>query len=277
MKETKIVQGYKPDVYDSRDHIFGSGVTPHPIILPSGNWREAVSLVKEFQATRGFENYGCVTFTELNAYEKLAKVVLGEDWNKSERFTYIASDTDPKDRGNSPRKVADSIRKMGVIDEKELPFDDSIDTLKKFNSPIPLTNDLIKKGEDSLERYEFRYDRVLGFREISRDKLRKALKRSPIAIAVHAWTKNGVYIRPNDAPDTHLTLLENVKDNDELEVFDSYIPAHKTLSKDFPIYYAMRFYLEKKTPIKKLSWISRLIRGILKRLRMDKMINQPSQ
>ena len=66
MKETKIVQGYKPDKYSEKDHIFGSGVTPHPIVLPSGNWREVIN-GKESQGTRGFENYGCVTFTELNA------------------------------------------------------------------------------------------------------------------------------------------------------------------------------------------------------------------
>ena len=110
--------------------------------------------------------------------------------------------------------------------------------------------------------------------------MKKALKRSPIAIAVHAWTeKDGVYIRPKDAPDTHLTLLENVKDNGELEVFDSYPPAHKTLSKDFPIYYAMRFYIEKKTPSEKTRWqvILEWFYAIINKLRMDKVINQPSQ
>ena len=88
IKITKIVQGYKADVPDERDHVFGSGATPDPIILPSGNWRE-VPLSDEFQATRGFENYGCVTFTELNALEKLARLVFGEMWNKSKPFSHI--------------------------------------------------------------------------------------------------------------------------------------------------------------------------------------------
>ena len=188
----------------------------------------------------------------LNATEKLAKLLFDEVWDKAERFTYIAGETNPADGGASPRKVADSIRHKGVLNEPELPFDSSIQTLAQFNSPIPLTQALLDKAKPFLRDYEFRYDflnPVNGV--ITREQLRAALYRSPVAIAVYAWAeKDGKYYRLDD--DTHLTLLTNVKDNNELEVFDSYSPSHKTLSADFPIYTAIRVYLRKKTEEEKV-------------------------
>ena len=47
--------------------------------------------------------------------------------------------------------------------------------------------------------------------------------------------------------------LANVKDNGELEVFDSYPPANKTLSKDYIIYTALGFSMTKKVQ-KKTLW-----------------------
>ncbi len=263
----KIVQGYRPDEYSEKDYIFGSGQAPSPIILPSGNWR-TIQLITEFQ-NKGFETYGCVTFTILNALEKLAKVVFGEDWNKSERFTYIASGTDPANRGNSPRTVADSVRKQGTVNELDLPFDDSIDTLEKFNSPRPLTNSLLEKGKVFLDNYIFNYDYLSQTDgQISRDTLKEALKRSPVAIAVYAWAeKDGVYIRQGE--DTHLTLLENVKDNGELEIFDSYSPAQKTLSKDFPIYVAMRIHIEPNRTPQQISIFQQILNLLKKILTLD--------
>ena len=256
LKNKKVVQGYKMDELDDRDDVLGA--VSGPVILPSGNWREATPIPDEFQATRGFENFGCVTFTVLNAYEKLAKLVFGEDWNKSERFTYIASDTDPEG-GNSPRTVADSVRHCGIIDEQELPFNDSIDTIEKFNSPKPLTEALKNKGKESLTNYDFRYSFLQATNGvISRETLREALKRSPVAIAVWAWSeRDGVYIRPEGMTDVHLTLLENVKENGELGVFDSYPPANQTLDKDFPIYVALGFSVTKK--IQKKTWLQRFL------------------
>lgn len=250
LKIKKVVQGYKMDAPDERDDILGA--VSGPVVLPSGNWR-TVSLPDEFQATHGFENYGCVSFSVLNAYEKLAKIVFGEDWNKAERFTYITSDTDPSG-GNSPRKVADSVRHCGIIDEAELPFDDSIDTIEKFNSPKPLTEALKNKGKESLNNYDFRYNFLPKTNDlVSRETLREALKRSPVAIAVYAWAeRDGIYVRPEGMTDTHLTLLENVKANDELEILDSYPPANKTLDKDFPIYTALGFRISKKIKSKTL-------------------------
>ena len=253
----EIVQGYKPDKEDSRDHIFGSGQTPDPVILPSGNWRE-VKLLDEVQKKYGFETFGCVIFTILNVVEKLGLKLFGIAWNKAERFTYIVSETNPADRGNSPRKVANSVRKKGVIAEIELPFTELINTIEKFNSPRPLTKDLLKKGQLFLENYVFGYDylpKTGGV--VSRETLREALLRSPVGIAVHAWSEqNGKYIRPQGKPDTHFTLLENVTD-DELEAMDSYEPFQKTLSKDFPIYVAMRFYLRERTEEEKLEYLKK--------------------
>src|SRR3990167_1755521 len=103
-EKIKIVPiGYFVDEPDPRDNIFGSEATPAPIILPSGDW-SSLFIPDEFQ-NKIYDNYGCITYTILNAIEKLAKLFFNEEWNKAERFTYIASETIPG-QGNSPRKVA---------------------------------------------------------------------------------------------------------------------------------------------------------------------------
>src|SRR3990167_16091 len=127
MIEHKIPIGYVLDELDERDNVFGDAQTPTPVVLSSGNWRE-VSIVNEHQARANFDTYGCVSFSLLSAYEKLAKQLFKEDWNKADRFTYIASGTTPG-VGNSPRVVADSIRHKGLVNENILPFDDSVKTL----------------------------------------------------------------------------------------------------------------------------------------------------
>lgn len=207
----------------------------------------------------GFAVHNCVSFTLLNALEKLAKVQFGEEWDKSERFTYIASGTDPANRGNSPRVVADSIRHQGVIHENDLPYDDTINTIEKFRSPIPLTQDLLGKGKAFLNDYEVGYRFLpLTDGEVSLETLREALRRSPVAIAVYAWRlEGGVYVRRGE--DVHLTLLEHVKDNGQLEVFDSYAPAHKTLSVDFPIYVALALTLRKRPTQEELTTFQTII------------------
>ena len=277
----KEVKGYKPDVYDERDNVYGAGTTPDPIINQSGNWKPFL-VPDEFQNKNGFDPFACVTFTILNAIEKLAKCQYNEDWNLSERFTYIVSESIPTE-GNSPREVAKAIRKFGVLAEKDLSYDELIDTLEKFNSPKPMDKKLLKEALKFLDDYIFRFDflPLKGVNDIKGDNevFRDALKRSPIGIAVYAWAeRNGKYFRPIPSPETHFTLLVNM-DGEEKEVFDSYAPGLKRLDKDFYIGTAMRFYLRRKTEEEKraelksslnllqvaLNWLASLIPLINKR------------
>ena len=249
METFKEVKGYIPNEYDERDNVYGSGDTPHPVILESGNWKPLL-IPDEFQNKNGFDTFGCVTFTILNAYEKLAKLQFNEDWNLSERFTYIVSDTVPG-QGNSPRDVAEAVRKLGVLAEKDLPYDELIDSIEKFNSPRPMDKALLKEALKFLDDYVFRYDflPLKGVNDVKGDNkvLRDALKRSPIGIALYAWAeRDGKYFRPQPSPETHFTLLVNIN-GEEKEVFDSYAPTMKTLDENFYVATAMRFYLRRKT------------------------------
>src|SRR3990167_2043114 len=262
-----VVQGFRPPEPKEKDFIFGGlGQVPSPIIMPDSDW-SSFTPQEEFQLRQNFETFSCVTFTILNALEILAKVQFGENWNLAERYTYIASETNPEDRGNDPRKVADSVRKLGTIAEKDLAFDELIDSLEKFNSPKPLTKELLKKGQEFLNDYVFRFDilpRTGG--KISQETLKEGLKRSPLLIALFAWAnrENGTYFRPEGGEDIHATLL--VKEG---QVFDSYSPARKTLEANFPLYYAMRFFIRKKTEAEKeaeranLSLFVKILQGVL--------------
>lgn len=243
-------RGYIPDKYDGTENVYGSGQTPNPVILESGDW-SIVLVGSEFQNKNGFDPFACVTYTILNAIEKLAKLQYNEEWNLSERFTYIVSDSIPGS-GNSPKKVAQAIHELGTLAEKDLSYDELIDTIEKFNSPKPMSKSLLREALKFIDDYVFRYDflPLKGVKDIEGDNevLRDALKRSPIGIAVYAWAeRNGKYFRPNPSPETHFTLLEKVDKNGEKKVFDSYAPALKTLDSEFYIATAMRFYLRKKT------------------------------
>ena len=80
------------------------------------------------------------------------------------------------------------------------------------------------------------------------EKLKMALKRSPVGVAVYAWKlgENGLYIKPEGVQDTHWTLLVNFKEGEYWEIFDSYSPFRKKLAWDYNFGYAKVYYLKKK-------------------------------
>ena len=254
MKETikEINNGYKEAIITPDNYIFGFGQINDDVINETGDWKPYLP-PEEFQNEQGFENYGCVTWTTLNVLEVLARKLFKEEWDKSERYTYIASETNPADFGNDPHKVAESVRKLGVLNEEELPFNETIKTLEEFNSPKPLPKNLLSKASFFLDDFEYKHEWVSpNTLEISKAVLKEALKRSPIGLAVYAWgERGGKYFRPEGGQDTHLTLLVNINKEGCMEVFDSYSPAIKVLEKDFPVYTAKRYFLRKKTEAEK--------------------------
>jgi hypothetical protein len=69
--------------------------------------------------------------------------------NYSDRYIAILSDT--TESGNSPHKVAETIRKWGLINEYELPFDSEIDSWEKYYSPKPMTEHYTNMGKKFLD------------------------------------------------------------------------------------------------------------------------------
>ena len=155
--------------------------------------------------------------------------------NYSDRFISKLSGTDPSTGGNTPPKVADTIRHQGTIPEEKYPF---VDNLDEYFKEVP--QNLIDMGAKWLEEFE------LGYEYVNPSDLKIALKRSPVGCAVSAWQQNadGEYIRFGNS--NHWVVLVAFDQKDRPVIYDSYEAQLKTLSKDFRLDFPMLYVLKKK-------------------------------
>jgi hypothetical protein len=188
----------------------------------------------------------CTVFASLNAWETFFNKMYHEEKNFSERFSAILSNI--TQQGGSPHNTCEAIRKFGLIDQAELPFDETIQSWDEFYSPKPLTRHYLRKGEDFLSQYELSHEWIWrGFPSVEEKvkNIKEALKRSPVCISVYAWEKNedGVYIQSSQ--DTHWTMCYGWTDKG-WKVFDSYDNTHKIYSFDANIAMAKLYWINKK-------------------------------
>ncbi|MBP6946242.1 MAG: hypothetical protein KBB46_03050 [Candidatus Pacebacteria bacterium] len=237
------------------------------VVMPSGDWREFIQsernsdefrvLHHEKQARNGFDSMSCTTFATLNAIELLmvAQGIVGGvgmaegsnetqrvSPNYSDRFTSILAGTTQK--GNTPQKVAESVRRFGLVPEAELPFSDEITTWEQFFSLGSAANaaNLKASAKTAVRRFKFSHEWLWEERpaaEVQITLLRKALFYSPVGIAVYGWARgeDGKYIR-NGQFANHWTLLVAITDSNDYVVLDSYEPFVKVLRKGYEIEFA---------------------------------------
>ncbi len=179
--------------------------------------------------------------------------------NYSDRFLAKISET--KD-GNTPAKVAESLRHFGIVEENKWPFSSDIDTFEKFYAEIPA--DVLEEAKKFLNEYEFLHEYV----PTSPESLKQGLKLSPIGIGVPAWFQNeqGLYYRPEGMSDNHFTTLIGYEEGKYWIVFDSYENNIKHLDWNINSSVAKRFHIAKKNDTfyppkeKETNWIIDLIR-----------------
>src|SRR5574343_1052454 len=113
----------KQQALDPRDYVFG-GITgaPKEIIMQSGSYLDVLP-EKELQHGVYIDSMACVSFSALNCIEILLKVQYDITANYSDRALAKMSDTTIK--GNYLAKVAETIRKQGLIPEEVWGFDRS--------------------------------------------------------------------------------------------------------------------------------------------------------
>jgi len=235
--KTKINYGFIPPVVESSDFFLGSKKLNTEIINPSRNWK--IDLPRFEAQNKGQETSACVTFTILSNIETLEKFLYGGEPNYSDRWIAKMSETDPAG-GNNPKKVCETIKKYGLVNEEDYPFVDDVNEFYK-DIPLGLYQVLIEKGKKWLEKYDFGYEWVdVNLIDVARE-------RSPISVAVYAWSKNSKKEFIRLGASNHYTL-NFVKDTlDRLEVFDSYEnPIIKTLAKEHNVEYAQIYKLSKK-------------------------------
>lgn len=223
--------GYIPDEPKEEDYIFGSAL-PMIELQPDGDWTPY--LPTEERQNKGMESYACVAFTILTCIEILIKKQYGVEKNYSDRFLSAVSGTKER-RGNSPRTVADFLRKLGVPPEKTWGY---VNDYNEYYQQIP--EEVYNIAKEFTAEFEFNYEYVpLNLTE-------QALKCSPLLVSVPAWFENdGLYYRPKGVRDTHATTL--FKKNN---VFDSYRPFVKEIGLIPET--IMRFRILKRTEIKEV-------------------------
>lgn len=228
-------------------------------IKPDGDWSD-VAIEHESQLRNGLDIFGCTVVNTQNQIEKMEKFLFGVEKNYSDRFTYNAAEITPP--GVNPEEVYESIRKKGMIEEKDLPWDETIKTLEQYSQPRPLPQNLLKKALEWKDKYIFRHrwleKEPNGW--IAAQTILDALKQSPVCVAVRAWAFDGTkYVRLSEI-DTHWTLIEGVYENGDWKCDDSYPPFKKRLDKNFGFKMAKMIYLAENVYAKEqLSLLAKIV------------------
>ena len=246
MPRKKVNYGLVDSLPDPKDYHFGS--LEKKVLEKNGDW---TPFLPEFEKQVGTyqDTWACVTFSALNCLEIIFKRRYNFEVNFSDRFTAKMSGTIPG-KGNTLKRVADSIRNDGFLLEEDYYWDRK--SKEKYYQRIPDYYGNIQyphtplKGRANIIRdsYEVSYEWV-GWNGLSREQLSEALIYGPLQVTVMAWKapKNGVYDYTDQNINHAVTLLRVNKDG-SLVIFDSYDDSIKVLSKRFYIGHAMQFSLD---------------------------------
>lgn len=242
---------------DWRNYIQGASLESEP---RNGERHSLARVHHESQALYGFESMSCTTFGTLNAIELL---MLAKGWFWDAQLYRITASSDGEapqwsDRfisslagttlnGNTPQKVAESVRRFGLVPERELPFDESIRDWESWNAGV--TKELLARAKTAVRRIEFSHEWLWEERpaaERQKTILRDALRHSPVGVSVVAWIKEGELFVEHGEFQNHWTLLVGLTSSGDYVILDSYEPFLKTLRGDYRFKFAKRYSLRAK-------------------------------
>jgi hypothetical protein len=249
----------EPEKIKPEDYIFGT-IQGNPIV-PDGQWNEWLPDF-ECQLNDYLDTQNCTGFGSTNMIEVYLRKVFGINENYSDRAVGINAGTHPP--GNNPHTVLESIRKTGLVDEKELPFD--VDSIEKYYSPNPLPSELKNKCVAWLDKYVLRHEWVDGTTEA----MIEALKYSPLGVGVYAWAIDDdtfLYVRPKGRGDGHWCVIYGYEYGKFWKCFDSYDNSIKYLDWNFGFKWVKRIYIGQAIPKENVSMILSILQRILDILR----------
>lgn len=227
----------------------GETAIPMGIRLISGDWRP-YKPTREAQYNYSFDTLSCTTFSALNIIETQIKYMIvnkmisdadirylellgyldaGWNINFSDRFTAIKSGTSIQ--GNDFVSVWDSIRKDGLLPEKDLPFGDC-KNFTEYHDKSVITLEMEAKAKAIFKIFDFMYEWVTfdnnpdwSSNEIT--LMRTGLLQSPLHIAIPIEARHAVEMVAFDADNSYRT-------------FDTYPPYDIDRPFSFPIHYSMK-------------------------------------
>lgn len=239
--------GFLPPEILETDYLFGGQTKLKAEVLrPDGQW-DSYLPVSEYQLKNGIETSNCTVYGSLNAIETLYNRLYGVSNDYSERYIGVLAET--TEEGNSVNKVAEVIRKKGLIPEAVLPFNDTIKSWSAYYSPKPMTTEFLKLGENWLFFHGLGYEWVFNqyYLGDKKARLREALQISPLGISVSAWPepKDGIYYK--DGQENHWVCMYGYEEGKYWKIYDSYDDTKKKLDWNYDFRWAMRYSLWKKT------------------------------
>jgi hypothetical protein len=260
MKQTVNYGFVKPDIVlegDKAHFVLGSSALPKVVLRADRDWKP---LAPTFEPQlKQFETYNCTAFATIKCVQMYMRALGLTVENYSDRWVGIIAGTLPP--GNDPHKVAEAIRKHGLIPEAMLPFSEALSNVEEYYSFKGADEKACRKaGQDWLIKFGFGHEWVFQGGKDKQAKMLEALQYSPLGVSVYAWEKqNGLFVKPSWADDNHWTecvLVDYVK-NKYWVIFDTYLDdgePYKKLTWDYDFGYAKRYHIEVlKSSKKKLS------------------------
>lgn len=182
--------------------------------------------------------------------------------NYSERFTSTLAGTTRN--GNSPHKVAETIRKYGVVPEERLPWGE----IEEWDEWYDMAAARALIGEATDVGLQHAWVGCSGQSnktgECGVAELREALKVSPVGIAVYAWAQNeyGRYVRPEGTHVNHWVTLLHIDVDGRMYVLDSYVPYLKVLEVGQSVEMGKKYIISKVVSNSKFAKIEKLLREV---------------
>jgi hypothetical protein len=145
----------------------------------SGDWESDLPL-EEKQYNDNGDSMSCVTFAEVSGIETEEKRITGISPNYSDRW--IAKMSGTTREGNYLWKVADTIRKFGLVKEESYPMPPTPWNWDQYHAPIPepLLSQLKAEGQEWLKKWDVKYESI----DWSKESLIKHLKMSPLTVVI---------------------------------------------------------------------------------------------
>lgn len=228
----------------AKDWISGgvTGIIDEPLVI-WGNWDE---YLPEFEPQSVlFDTMSCVSFSALNCLEALYKRKYRIEENFSDRF--IAKMSGTTVMGNYMETVAETIRKVGLVEEAVYPWGGN--NWVEYMQDVP--EDVVQRATASLGSYKVNWEWVL---ESDVESLKNALTYSPLQVTVYAWgkKKGDIYQKTSTTPN-HAVMLYGYEDGIYWKIYDHYLNEFKKVTWDFFFGHRLRYNIENSMPTPKIA------------------------
>lgn len=269
-----------PEIADKNTGIFIVSLSPkayvagvesgvvYEVRLPNGDWFNYTP-TGEKQYTSRYDTMSCTTFSALNSLEMQVNWLIkngklsGEalkflqdegyfdengKFNCSDWFTAVMSGTTLN--GNDFASVWESIRKHGILPQKEGYKPEDFKTTAEWLDPTRVTTEQKAKALKALEILEVAYEFIL-YGVSNPAVIEYHLKHAPIHIATPVcggWGNESVVQKCGLENIQHATCAHGSEDKSATLIYDHYDPLNKKLAWDYPIPYAVKGVLSVKAP-----------------------------